>query len=115
MHKPLTYAINGCLFKVYNAIGNIWSEDVYEKALESELRSQGLAVQRQKEFEVFYFDKRVGRYRTDLLVEDTVIVELKAVSHLLPGAFPASLSDKIIKSKRWIRWNLSKTRRPPRF
>ena len=84
MHKPLTYAINGCLFKVYNAIGNIWSEDVYEKALESELRSQGLAVQRQKEFEVFYFDKRVGRYRTDLLVEDTVIVELKAVSHLLP-------------------------------
>ena len=84
MRESLTYAINGCLFKVHTALGNIWNEYVYEKALESELRSQGLAVQRQKEFEVFYFDKQVGRYRTDLLVEDTVIVELKAVPRLLP-------------------------------
>ena len=84
MHKNLTYAINGCLFNVHNALGNIWSEDVYEKALESELTSQGLSVQRQKEFEVAYFDQKVGHYRTDLLVEDTVIVELKAVPRLLP-------------------------------
>ena len=49
MHKSLTYAINGCLFKVHTVLGNIWNEDVYEKALESELRSQGLAVQRQNE------------------------------------------------------------------
>ncbi len=84
MHKSLTYAINGCLFNVHNALGNIWNEEVYEKALEFELTSQGLTVQQQKEFEVFYFDKRVGRYRTDLLVEDTVIVELKVVPRLLP-------------------------------
>ncbi|MFP4309708.1 MAG: GxxExxY protein, partial [Desulfococcaceae bacterium] len=75
---------NGCLFNVHNALGNIWNEDVYEKALESEMTSQGLSVQRQKEFEVAYFDQKVGHYRTDLLVEDTVIVELKAVHRLLP-------------------------------
>ena len=84
MHESLTYAINGCLFKVCNTLGNIWQEDVYEKALESELKSQGLKAERQKEFEVCYFDKRVGHYRTDLLVEDTVIVELKAAPELLP-------------------------------
>ena len=72
--EPLTYAINGYLFTVYNALGNLWNEEVYEKVLESELSSQGLAVQRRKEFEVFYFDKRVGRYRMDLLVRDAVII-----------------------------------------
>ena len=41
-------------------------------------------MERQKAFDVFYFDRRVGRYRVDLLVEDTVIVELKAVPNILP-------------------------------
>jgi GxxExxY protein len=81
MHKSLAYAINGCLFKVHTALGNIWNEEVYEKALESELRSQGLEVQRQKEFEVFYFDRRVGRYRTVLLVESAVIINYGRFSY----------------------------------
>jgi len=82
MHEDLTYAINGCLFAVHNALGNIWQEEVYEKAVEAELLFKGLQTCRQKSFEVFYFGKRVGHYVTDLLVEDTVIVELKAVPNL---------------------------------
>lgn len=84
MHRELTFAIIGSLFKVYNTLGNIWKEDIYEKALASELCSQGLKAECQKEFEVYYSGRRVGHYRTDVLVEDTVIVELKAVPCLLP-------------------------------
>ena len=45
--------------------------------------SQGLQAERQKNFQVFYFDKQVGFYQVDILVEDTVIVELKAVPEVL--------------------------------
>lgn len=84
VHEDLTYTINGCLFAVYNTLGNVWKEHVYEKALQLELQSQGLHAECQKKFDVFYFDKSVGRYHLDLLVEDQVIVELKAVSETLP-------------------------------
>lgn len=84
MHEQLTYAINGCMFEVFRYLGNIWNEDVYESAAESEIRSRGMKAERQKKFDVFYFDKRVGYYKTDLLVEDTVIVELKVVPHIFP-------------------------------
>ena len=84
MYDDLTYKINGCLFAVHRELKNIWKEEVYEKALHLELTAQGLTAERQKEFEVYYFDKRVGSYRIDLLVEECVIVELKAV----PKSFP---------------------------
>ncbi len=84
MYNDLTYTINGCLFTVYNELKNIWPEEVYEKALHLELQAQGLQAERQTQFEVYYFEKRVGAYRLDLLVEDCVIVELKAV----PQSFP---------------------------
>ncbi|EDN66338.1 conserved hypothetical protein [Beggiatoa sp. PS] len=84
MHKKLTFQINGCLFKVYNHLKNIWAEKIYEEALETELTVQGLQVKRQPEYDVFYFNQRVGHYRLDMLVEDMVIVELKAVSEIQP-------------------------------
>lgn len=84
MHEKLTYAINGCLFNVYNTLGNIWPEDAYEQALLLELESQGFQAERQCAFEVYYFEKSVGSYRLDIVVNDTVIVELKAVPEILP-------------------------------
>lgn len=84
MHEDLTYQINGCLFAVFNELKNIWKEEVYEKALLLELLARGLKAERQKEIEVCYFEKPVGLYRLDLLVENTVILELKA----LPRTFP---------------------------
>jgi GxxExxY protein len=84
MYEDLTYTINGCLFTVYNTLGNIWPEEVYEKAIQTEVYAQGLQAERQKEFEVFYFDQRVGYYRLDLLIDDKVIVEVKVVPEILP-------------------------------
>ena len=84
MHEALTYAINGCLFTVYNTLGNIWKEEVYEKALALELQSRGMQAECQKEFDVSYFGRQVGKYRLDVLVNDQVIVELKAAPKLVP-------------------------------
>ena len=55
MHEDLTYTINGCLFKVYNTLGNIWSEEVYEQAVAIELQAQGIKAERQCPFEVHYW------------------------------------------------------------
>jgi len=82
MHEKVTYQINGCLFKIYNQMGNIWHEEVYEKALEHELRSKGMRVERQKKFEVFYFDRCVGNFRVDLLVDGKIIIEVKAADRI---------------------------------
>jgi len=83
MHKDLTYKINGCLFRVHSQLGNIWEENVYETALHLELQAQGLQAECQKKFQVFYFDKQVGSYRLDILVEGIIIVELKAVPEVV--------------------------------
>lgn len=80
----MVYRINGAFFSVFKALGNIWPEEVYEQALKLELQANGLKVERQKEFEVVYFDERVGHYRIDLLVEDKIILELKAVPDVFP-------------------------------
>lgn len=79
MFDELVYRINGAFFTVFRELGNIWEEKDYEEALELELQANGFHVERQKEFEVFYFDQRVGHYRLDLLVEDNIVLELKAV------------------------------------
>ncbi|QTA91453.1 GxxExxY protein [Desulfonema magnum] len=84
MYEDLTYTIIGCCFKVHNALKNIWHEEIYEKALQKALRSEGLKAERQQEFDVFYFDKNVGRYRVDLLVGDKIIIELKVAPKILP-------------------------------
>ncbi|MCP4400385.1 MAG: GxxExxY protein [bacterium] len=82
--EKLTYTIDGCLFAVHRALGNVWKEHVYEKVVLLELRAQCLCAESQVEYDVFYFDRSVGRYRLDLLVEDRVIVELKALPEMLP-------------------------------
>lgn len=84
MYDDLVYRINGAFFTVFQAFGNVWSEEVYEQALELELQANGFHVERQKEFEVFYYDQRVGHYRLDLLVEDKIVLELKAVPEVFP-------------------------------
>lgn len=84
MYDDLTYAINGCLFTIYNSLGNPWNESFYEQALDLELKSKGIQSECQKKFQVYYFEQRVGAFRVDLLVENTVIVELKAVPKIIP-------------------------------
>ena len=80
----LTYKIRGCIFEVANTLGHGFLEQVYEHALAIEFEMQGLAYKRQHPIQVFYKGRLAGNYIADFLVEDLVLLELKACSALLP-------------------------------
>jgi GxxExxY protein len=80
--ERLTEVIIGCAFKVHNALGAGFLEQVYENALRIELLKQNLRVRQQAPIDVRYDGEIVGQYYADLWVEDRVIVELKAVRNL---------------------------------
>jgi GxxExxY protein len=78
----LTASIIGAGFEVSNTLGHGFLEAVYRKALVYELRVRGLSVGEEVPFDVIYKEATLGRYCCDLLVEKTVVVELKAVDRL---------------------------------
>lgn len=81
-HSDITEQIIKAFYKVYNTLGYGFLEKVYENALTIELKQQGLSVFQQAPIKVYYSGQLVGEYFADLLVEDKVIVELKAVEAL---------------------------------
>ncbi|WP_089728411.1 GxxExxY protein [Candidatus Thiosymbion oneisti] len=74
----------GCAFEVSNRLGAGFLEAVYENALCVELGEQGLSFERQKPLIVTYKGKVVGNYVADLVVEEKLLVELKALKSLSP-------------------------------
>lgn len=81
----LSYQITGCAIKVHKALGPGLLESVYHKCLMYELVSRGYTVVQQAAIPVYYDDVVIDtELRVDLLVNDTVVVELKAVENTLP-------------------------------
>jgi len=83
-HVEITQGIIGAFYYVYNALGYGFLEKIYENALVIELRNRGFKVEQQKAISVYYRNQVVGNYFADLLVNDLVIVEIKAVKALVP-------------------------------
>ncbi|UOE49466.1 GxxExxY protein [Mucilaginibacter sp. SMC90] len=81
-HSELTGKIIGCAMKVHSTLGNGFQEAIYQRCLEIELYKQGLLFSRELEMIIFYEGTEVGRRRVDFLVDEKVMVELKAVSKL---------------------------------
>jgi len=81
-HEELTGRIIACAIEVHKALGPGFLESIYEAAMMVELKRAGLKVESQKPLPIFYREVLVGEHRLDLLVEDKIIVELKAVSEL---------------------------------
>lgn len=81
-HEETTQKIIEAFYAVYNTLGYGFLEKVYEEALACELTHRGFIVQQQEPIEVFYRDKKVGDYFADILVNETVIVVVKAVETL---------------------------------
>lgn len=69
-------------YLVYNTLGYGFLEKVYQNALYFELMERGLKCETGKKIDVFYKDKRVGEYYADILVNDSIILELKAAESL---------------------------------
>jgi len=84
---PLTEKIIACCFKVHNALGPGFGEKVYHKAVIVALKDEGLKSVSEKEYEVRFAGKQVGKFRCDLLVEAKIVVELKAVKGIMPAVF----------------------------
>jgi GxxExxY protein len=79
---PLTYAIIGCAMKVHNTLGNGFQEVIYQRCLQIELERANLKFGREVEQTIHYEDFVVGTRRADFLIEEKVVVELKAVINL---------------------------------
>jgi GxxExxY protein len=81
---PLTHSIIGAAFEVHRQLGAGFLESVYGRALTIELQSRGHTVQSEAPLTVHYKSQAVGSFKADLLVDDEVIVELKAGSGIAP-------------------------------
>ena len=81
-YEELTKRIIGCAFRVYNGLGFGFLESVYEKCLMIELRKAGLKAEAQVPIQVRYEEEVVGEFVADILVENTIIVELKSVRQI---------------------------------
>jgi GxxExxY protein len=83
LHKELTNKIINCFYTVYNTLGFGFLEKVYENSLLIELRKQGIKAERQTPIRVYYTEQLVGEYFADIVVSDSIIVELKAAEYLI--------------------------------
>ena len=127
--EELTEAVIGCAIEVHRQLGPGLLESTYEAALCVELELAGLKYRRQVCVPVVYKGRTVGEYRIDLLVEDTIIVEIKSVERHDP-VFEAQLltylrvtGKKVAaiqtvknptsrRAPRWLRQRLSDLRQP---
>ena len=83
LHKELTDGILKTFYDVYNVLGYGFLEKVYQNSMYIELKSRGFHVEAQKQIKVLYKGFEVGEYYADLVVNDLIIVELKAAECLV--------------------------------
>lgn len=83
IYSDLTNKIIGLAYKVFRELGAGFLEKVYENALVLELKEQGFEVKQQHPLKVYYKGQVIGEYYADLVVEDKVLIELKAVNELV--------------------------------
>lgn len=81
--NKLTHTIIGCAYKVHNVLGPGFLEKIYENALKIELTKLNIDARQQQELTVWYEGHSVGGYYPDLWIETQLIIEIKAVQHLL--------------------------------
>ncbi|AVM53597.1 GxxExxY protein [Bacteroides zoogleoformans] len=84
LYEDLTHDILQAFYEVHKVLGFGFLEQVYQNALYKELSRRGMCVECQKEIKVYYKGECVGRYIADMVVNNTVILELKAVQTLRP-------------------------------
>ncbi|MBL7134906.1 MAG: GxxExxY protein [Phycisphaerae bacterium] len=92
LRDPLTFAIIGAAQKVHRTLGLGFKESTYQQALAVELAGREVAFVSQPEFDVLYEGVLCGKYQPDIVVENRVVLELKAVSSFAPEHFAQTVS-----------------------
>jgi GxxExxY protein len=98
-HDPLTEKIIGCCFAVHRELGPGFNEKIYSNALQIMLVKEHLSFIVEKEFIVMFDGQQVGKFRCDLFIEKSVIVELKSVTGYMPKLFQNQLISYLKASK----------------
>ena len=83
-HSEITGIIIKAFYNVYNQLGYGFLEKVYENGMMIELKRLGLKAEKQKQLKVFYDELEIGKYYADIIINDCVIVELKAAEAICP-------------------------------
>lgn len=99
LHAGLTYKIRKAFFNVYNELGYGHKEQIYQKALIKEFTELNLPFKKEVGLNVYYKENVVGKYRPDFVVDDKIIIEIKAVD-FMPRAFESQLIH-YLKSTRF--------------
>jgi len=81
-YEELTHRIIGCAMEVYSLLGNGFQEVIYQRCLAHEFRLNKIQFMRELEMPIHYKGQEVGTRRADFLVEDKIMVELKAITQL---------------------------------
>jgi len=79
LYEDLTYKIRGCAFRVYNNLGFGHKEKIYQEALVCEFQREKIDFEKEKSLSVIYNDKKIGVYRPDFVINNKIIIEIKAV------------------------------------
>lgn len=110
-HEELTGKIIGAAIEVHRQLGPGFIESIYENALVYELWKRRLLVEQQVEVPIIYDgSQEVGKHRIDLIVEKEIVVDLKAISELLPIHFAIVKSQlRAVKRKHGLLLNFAKT------
>ncbi len=82
LYKDSTEKIIKCFYKIYDELGGGFLESVYENSLMIELENTGLKVDNQRNLNVYYKNQLVGDFKADIVVDDKIIIEIKAVTKL---------------------------------
>ena len=82
-HSEITGKVLGAFFQLHKEMGYGFSEKVYETALALLLEELGLRVESQRRIKVYFHGKVVGEFIADMVINDVVLLELKAVEHLI--------------------------------
>ncbi|MBU1628208.1 GxxExxY protein [bacterium] len=81
-YQDITEKIIGCAMRVHSYMGNGFQEVIYQRCLAIEFDKAGLSYKRELDMPIYYYETPVGTRRADFVVEDAVLVELKALAKL---------------------------------
>lgn len=82
LYQELTYKLRGIFFEVYNQLGPGLPEKVYQRAIIQELKDQKISYETEKVITIKYKDIKVGQQRLDLVIDDKIIIEIKAIDNM---------------------------------
>jgi len=91
-YSDITEKIIGCAMKVHSYLGNGFPEIIYQRSLEIEFQNANLNFKRELEQPIYYHDKVVGKRIVDFLIENKILLELKAASELNDNHFSQILN-----------------------